>query len=242
MRSPKFDFTQETSPYIQFYYHMYGSAVSTMTIEWSLDNAQWFPAWSLSGDQGNSWKLGFVDLPILQGAEVFFRVTGTTGVNNISDMGFDGFGGFGSGQPFPVNLVSFSGELAQSGLVVILTWTTASQINNDYFEIQKRTDWYDWQTISVIEGEGNSNTQITYNSLDLEPTKGVSYYRLKQTDYDGKTEVFNPIAITISEDKPQIIDRIINTAGQEVNANYNGFVIELYKDGTSRKKYYNKIK
>ena len=236
--SPKFDFTQETSPWIEFYYHMYGSAVSRMTLEWSIDQAQWFPAWSLTGDQGNSWKLGFADLQILAGVEVWFRITGTTGVNYISDMGFDGFGGFGGGQPMPVDLISFAGGLDPSESIVILTWTIASQINNDYFEIQRSTDVEEWQTISVIEGEGNSNIQMTYNSLDYDPVKGVSYYRLKQTDYDGKTETFNPIVITVEEPKPHILDKIMNTMGQEVNSSYRGLVIELYKDGTSAKKYY----
>jgi hypothetical protein len=49
--SPKFDFTQELSPWIEFYYHMYGTTVSRMTLEWSIDQVQWFPAWSLTGDQ-----------------------------------------------------------------------------------------------------------------------------------------------------------------------------------------------
>jgi len=237
LESPKFDFTQETSPFVQFYYHMYGSTVAIMTLEWSLDQVQWFPAWSQSGDQGNSWKLGFVDLPILKGVETYFRITGTTGTNYESDMGFDGFQGFGSGQPLPIDLISFSGELDPSGSIVILNWTTASQINNDYFEIQRSTDVEEWQTISTIEGEGNSNTETTYMSLDLQPTSGISYYRLKQTDYDGMTETFNPIAITIDEDKPHVLDRVINTMGQEVDDDYNGLIIEIYKDGSSTKKY-----
>jgi len=74
--------------------------------------------------------------------------------------------------------------------------------------------------------------------LDYDPVKGVSYYRLKQTDYDGKTETFNPIVITVEEPKPHILDKIMNTMGQEVNSSYRGLVIELYKDGTSAKKYY----
>ena len=235
--SPKFDFTQELSPFIQFYYHMYGSAVSIMSVEWSLDQLQWFPAWSQNGDQGNSWKLGFVDLPILKGVEAYFRITGTTGTNYISDMGFDGFQGFGSGQPLPIDLISFSGELDPSGSIVILDWITSSQVNNDYFEIQRSTDVEEWFTISIIEGAGNTNSEISYNSLDYEPLSGVSYYRLKQTDYNGDYKTFNPIAIRIEEPKPHILDKIINTMGQEVDDSYNGLIIEIYQDGTSTKKY-----
>ena len=238
LRSPKFDFTRETSPYIQFYYHMYGSAVSRMTIEWSLDNVQWFIAWSLTGDQGNSWQLGFVDLPILQGVEVFFRITGTTGVNYISDMAIDGFQGFGSGAPLPIDLVSFGGDVFGSDLnpVVILDWTVASQINNDYFEIQRSTDIEVWKTIETIEGEGNMNSEMSYSIIDDNPVEGISYYRLRQIDYDGQYEMFNPIAIRIGSQE-KIVDKVYNLMGQEVEDTYEGFVIEIYKDGTSRKKY-----
>ena len=234
--SPKFDFTQETAPFIQFYYHMYGTGVSIMTLEWSLDKVQWFPAWSESGDQGNSWKLGLADLPMLKGVEVWFRITGTTGINYISDMAFDGCGGFGGGQPFPISLVSFSGALSSDNSEVLLNWSVASQINNDYFEIQRRTDMSDWETIEVIEGAGNSNTETTYNSIDHQPVNGVSYYRLKQTDYDGKSESFYPIVITI-EERPHVLQRTVNLMGQEVNENYEGFIIEIYEDGTIEKKY-----
>ena len=235
--SPKFDFTQELSPFIQFYYHMYGSSVAMMTLEWSLDGTQWFPAWSQSGNQGNSWKLGFADLPMLKGVEAYFRITGTTGTNYESDMGFDGFQGFGGGQPLPIDLISFSGELDPSGSIVILDWITSSQVNNDYFEIERSINAEEWQTISIIEGAGTTNSQINYNSLDYEPVKGVSYYRLKQTDYNGDYKTFNPIVITIDEPKPHILDKIINTMGQEVDDSYNGFIIEIYQDGTSTKKY-----
>ena len=235
--SPKFDFTQETSPFIQFYYHMYGSTVSLMTLEWSLDQAQWFPAWSQSGDQGNAWQLGFADLPILKGAEVYFRITGTTGSNYESDMGFDGFQGFGGGQPLPVDLVSFSGELNPSESAVVLNWVIASQVNNDFFEIERSVDIEEWETIDIIEGAGTVNVEMTYNTLDYNPVTGVSYYRLKQTDHNGDYKTFNPIAITIQAPPPHILNKLINTMGQEVDDSYNGLIIEIWQDGTSTKRY-----
>ena len=51
---------------------MYGATVSRMTLEWSINQVQWFPAWSLTGDQGNAWKLGSADLQILAGVEAWF--------------------------------------------------------------------------------------------------------------------------------------------------------------------------
>ena len=113
----------------------------------------------------------------------------------------------------------------------------ASQVNNDYYEVQRSVDVETWQTINTVTGAGNSNTQMSYSTLDDNPLHGVSYYRLKQTDYDGQTESFNPISIIISSEK-KIVDKVINFMGQEVNDNYKGIVLEIYRDGTYVKKKY----
>ena len=112
----------------------------------------------------------------------------------------------------------------------------ASQINNDYFEIQRSTDIEQWTTIEIIKGEGNMNSEMSYGVIDDKPIEGISYYRLRQTDYDGQSETFNPIAIRISSQE-KIVDKIYNLMGQEVEDTYEGFVIEIYQDGTSRKRY-----
>jgi len=88
-----------------------------------------------------------------------------------------------------------------------------------------------------VTGAGNSNGQMSYSAIDDNPVHGVSYYRLKQTDYDGQYELFSPISISISSEE-KIIDKIINFAGQEVNDHYKGMVLEIYQDGTYVKKYY----
>ena len=237
--SPRFDFSAATSPFIQFYYHMYGATISSLKIEWSLDKSLWFSVWSLSGDQGNAWKLGFADVSILSGLpEVYFRVTGTTGTSYTSDVAFDSFQGFGSGAPLPISLISFAGEVLGSDIhpVVILDWVVASQVNNDYYEVQRSTDAEQWNTIETIEGAGNTNNEMNYGVIDTNPKEGISYYRLKQTDYDGQSETFNPIAISINSTE-KIIDKVYNLMGQEVEDTYEGIVIEVYQDGTSVKKY-----
>ena len=77
-----------------------------------------------------------------------------------------------------------------------LEFVVASQINNDYYTIERSVDGNEWSEIGLIEGEGNTNTQITYKWKDVNPMNGVNYYRLTQTDYDGTSEIFTPIAIT----------------------------------------------
>ncbi len=93
----------------------------------------------------------------------------------------------------PIDLVSFTADLDNSDVYV--DWTVASQTNNDYFNVQRSIDGYDWEDIATIEGAGNSNQMMDYTYIDTDPYMGVSYYRLKQTDYDGNFEIFDPVAV-----------------------------------------------
>jgi len=82
--------------------------------------------------------------------------------------------------PLPVELMSF--DAAPDGENILLTWETASEINNDYFTIERSEDAINFTELTRVDGAGNSNTNIHYHSTDFGPYLGVSYYRLKQTD------------------------------------------------------------
>ncbi|XQP84178.1 MAG: T9SS type A sorting domain-containing protein [Candidatus Pollutiaquabacter aromativorans] len=86
--------------------------------------------------------------------------------------------------PLPIELLSFSAKAAKGE--VKLAWITAAEINNDYFTIERSRDGENFESIIVVDGAGNSTQQLLYQSIDGEPLNGISYYRLKQTDYDGK--------------------------------------------------------
>lgn len=88
--------------------------------------------------------------------------------------------------PLPVELLSF--EAKQNGKEVILDWSTLSEINNDYFLIEKSLTGSDWDVVNQVKGNGNSNSLINYRSIDNNPSFGLSYYRLKQIDYNGVFE------------------------------------------------------
>jgi len=139
----------------------------------------------------------------------------------------------------PIDLLSFTGEVLEeeNNKKVLIRWTTLSQVNNDYFEVQRSVDVEHWYTVETVTGAGNSNSQMSYSIIDNDPFFGISYYRLKQTDYDGQHESFHPISISISSEE-KIIDKIVNFAGQEVNKYYKGMVLEIYQDGTYVKKHY----
>jgi len=84
----------------------------------------------------------------------------------------------------PIQLLDFKAELNEDG-GVDLGWTTASEVNNEYFSIERSTDGIDFETVLERDGAGNSNQHLEYAAIDENPLAGTSYYRLKQTDYDG---------------------------------------------------------
>ena len=85
--------------------------------------------------------------------------------------------------PLPVEIVNFIGH--QSGNTVVLEWTTLSEKDNDFFEIERSTDGVNFETIGFVQGAGNSTEKIAYSFADNAPESGLAYYRLSQVDYDG---------------------------------------------------------
>lgn len=91
------------------------------------------------------------------------------------------------GYVLPIELLNFKASL-NNDKTVHLNWTTSTETNNDYFTIERSRDMENWEEVSKIRGAGNSNTNLNYNEIDTKPFEGVSYYRLKQTDFDGSSE------------------------------------------------------
>jgi len=89
----------------------------------------------------------------------------------------------------PIELISYTGEVLSEGN--ILKWRTASEINNDYFTLERATPGSDYKVIaSSIKGNGTTSTPKSYEFFDREAPNGVAVYRLWQTDFDGtKNEV-----------------------------------------------------
>jgi hypothetical protein len=85
--------------------------------------------------------------------------------------------------PLRIELLSFVAEKKEKS--VKLDWTTATEFNNDYFELEKSTDAINFQAFAKIKGAGFSNQLVNYSHEDLHPLTGTSYYRLKQVDFDG---------------------------------------------------------
>jgi len=120
--------------------------------------------------------------------------SGTTSDGNILKTGVTSFSPFtlatidNVSNPLPVSLVSFDAKKVDN--TALISWQTASEINNDYFILQRSSNGIDTEDIAKIDGNGNSNTLLSYSFIDEKPIYGNVYYRLKQVDYDGKYEVF----------------------------------------------------
>ncbi len=95
------------------------------------------------------------------------------------------------GTPLPVTLVKFTAT--KQGDNVALVWTTASEINNDRFEVERSQDGNDFSVIATVKGNGTKQTFTDYSYIDDNPLSGIGYYRLHQFDYNGKS-AYSPIS------------------------------------------------
>jgi hypothetical protein len=125
-------------------------------------------------------------------------------VNRLACNTFSKKGIGKSNTPLPVELLAFNTSCL--GDKIKLTWSTASETNNDYFSIDRSKDNYNWEFVTTVNGNGNSNSVIDYSAFDISPYTNTlqgtepTYYRLKQVDFDGKFEYFGPVS-TMCEDQ-----------------------------------------
>ena len=98
----------------------------------------------------------------------------------------------------PVVLTNYSATLQSNGTVTI-NWSTASEINSDYFEVEKSIDGRTFTLLAKVLANGNSNLIINYNTIDNVPQNGANFYRLVQFDKDGKKTVFEIKTVTVNK-------------------------------------------
>lgn len=112
-------------------------------------------------------------------------------------------GGVGIEVPLPIELINFKAYVQNK--LVNLEWQTASEINNDYFTIERSKNGVDWEEVTTVDGAGNSSTILSYSTIDKRPYFGVSYYRLKQTDYDGKYKYSDIKAVNFEQTTADVV-------------------------------------
>jgi len=96
----------------------------------------------------------------------------------------------------PIELLNFN-TINIEDKKIKLEWQTASEINNNFFTIERSKNGLDWKNLKKINGAGNSSSLLYYNTTDFTPYQGISYYRLKQTDFDGQFSYSHIVSVNI---------------------------------------------
>lgn len=128
----------------------------------------------------------------------------------------------------PVEMVNFQAEKLENEKAVSLHWKTASEINNEGFDVLHSVDGENWTIIDFIDGVGTTTEMTTYEFVHRSPSSGLNYYRLKQIDFDGKSELsqIRSVGFDVAKDL-----RIIPNPAEEVfNVSINK---EVFQDEVS---------
>ena len=123
-------------------------------------------------------------------------VTGTSGANDnvlktftwAGLTTFSDFSGAGDGSPLPVTWLNFDAQFNNTTNNVDVSWTTASEINNDYFEVMRSVDAVNFEVVGTVDGAGNSSLVKDYAFVDTNPLTGLSYYKIRQVDFNGQSD------------------------------------------------------
>lgn len=122
------------------------------------------------------------------------------------------------GAVLPIELLSFEAEVENGS--VMLDWVTSSEISNDFFTVEKSVNLNDWTLVANVDGAGNSTQSLSYEITDQDPFLGKSYYRLKQTDFDGSYAYFTPRSVDVVAEYhvyPNPFNYTIFIEGEELN-------------------------
>ena len=132
-----------------------------------------------------------------------------------------------SSNPLPIELISFTGEC--NNQKVVLKWSTATEINNDYFTLERSVDAINWEITGSLQGSGNSSVILHYSFAVAQPNKELAYYRLKQTDFSGEFKYSQMITIDKCQNDLPGSDLVIypNPSTGFINLIYNGYKTQL---------------
>lgn len=122
----------------------------------------------------------------------FISIDATTFSENFFTLGSED-----ASNPLPITLVEFDGVEVTKGIQ--LSWSTASELNNEFFEVEYSTDGENWKYLAKIDGAGTSKELNDYGYLHRSPQNGNNYYRLKQVDFNGEYTFSDIINVNIKK-------------------------------------------
>ena len=188
--------------------------------------------WAQAGEAEDLW--GDAD-----GVTAGYQYTLTPDPLHLQNTDVSGFSYFGIGRSeeyiLPIVLTEFTAELIDAD--VILNWITASEVNNDYFTIERSMDGSIWNAIGQVNGAGSSSTVNHYDFTDKDAPGMVLYYRLKQTDFNGNYE-YSPIRVVNNlGNEAYIIYGYYTLTGQKIESLENaptGIYLQLSNKGNTK--------
>jgi hypothetical protein len=131
-----------------------------------------------------------------------------------------------SGAPLPITLLTFNAIWAnERQSAALVNWSTASEQDNDFFVVERSADGQNWQALGQVEGAGNSIHTNNYQFTDEQPLTGISYYRLRQVDFDG-TATYTHVVSLKKEINGAAIAVYPNPAGNQFQIAFEGFESE----------------
>ncbi|MCE3279181.1 MAG: hypothetical protein K0S44_1372 [Bacteroidetes bacterium] len=144
------------------------------------------------------------------------------------------------GAPLPIELISFAAVVCDRD--ICLDWITASETNNDYFTVERSSDGMNFESLSQLDGAGNSTATLTYSFIDHSPLSGTGYYRLKQTDFDGRSTYssIKPVDFAADQEFSFVVYPNPNTGSDislEVNAPLDQEILVVVKDISGKENY-----
>jgi Secretion system C-terminal sorting domain len=163
-----------------------GAGNATVTLYWesaAFSGINNCPALRVAHWNGAAWENNNNACTTTGSCATIGTISTTAVVTSFSPFTF-GDTAYHLSNPLPIELLSFDAK--PDGNKVDLIWATASEVNNDYFTIERTVDGLNFEFVGTAQGAGNSTSVINYSLIDNDPYEGVSYYRLKQTDFDGK--------------------------------------------------------
>ncbi|OUJ74162.1 hypothetical protein BXP70_10515 [Hymenobacter crusticola] len=165
------------------YYVVYGGSAATATVT-GLDKTKTYYFYSYEFNNLFTYVSGGQQLTV-----------GVQNAENYKTPSIPVAGIVSPGAPLPVELMAFGAKL-QKGRVYV-TWSTASEKDNEGFNIERSQDGKTFTSIAYQKGQGTTANKTSYEAIDNQPLIGTSYYRLKQTDSDG-TISYSPVATILN--------------------------------------------
>lgn len=154
-----------------------------------------------------------------------YGLNGTCAASTVTTVvrtGMNGFSVFGVGQsvlPLPVELVSFNGIAFDDHNR--LEWVTASETNNDYFDVERSDDGINFFSIGRVDGHGTTSMRNDYTFNDYSPIEGTNYYRLKQVDFNGSVSYSQIVTLEFHRGNMSVTNIKPNPTSGEVNFDFN---------------------